>query len=701
MWALICSTAPFVCAQINIPDEINESDSLDIMLNEVTVTAKNIITKTDRKVIIPPKNKVNASTSGLDLLQKLALPGISVNQLTGSINISSGGVLNLYIDGIPATEGQIAAIAPENILRIEYHDNPGVKYGNADIVLDYITRKENNGGRLFLESMDCIGDGKFATIDELVAQFYKGRSAWSINAGYMQMKRNNWVRDYDETWHYPDYDVIRKEKGLPVEVGISMLNSDINYQYTDNSSNLFNARFSLNFDDVPNKEEGDRHSLLTTSYNKEITEIWEHTSEKSIQPSLALHYRHNFDKAGSLRFNLEGSWLKSKGSHTYSEEMSGIKLCDIYSKTNGNKYGIFTEGIYEVTLGEGILTSGLRHLQSHTSNHYLLDNQVPEILTTIYQSESSIFTEYNIRVANWGFVGGITGKRLSSSQGKNSLIKYAALPSASISFKPNSDLFFRYNIQLGRKLPPLAAMSDISQEIQPGMVRRGNPNVKSFSTIDQEFSFSYGNKYININLSVNYLAESHPVMNSVLFDNGLFIRTFDNQIYFRKLQSATMIAVTPWIDHLTLWVSPDFSRYFSKGMSYNLAKNIFRLHFGADAVYKHFIFTACTMSGPDNYMYGDEIITEKPMNMILAGYKGSNWTLQAGVFNLMKNYWMKTENFSPLTPFTSNAHCGKNTYFTVKFSINLNYGKQRDRQDNSPENTSHFDMDSGIVNGLK
>ena len=75
------------------------------------------------------------------------------------------------------------------------------------------------------------------------------------------------MRDYDEIWHYPGYDVIRKEKGLPVKIGNSIFNSDIDYQYSDNESNLFNARFSLNVDDVPNKEEGDRHSLLTTSDN--------------------------------------------------------------------------------------------------------------------------------------------------------------------------------------------------------------------------------------------------------------------------------------------------------------------------------------------------------------------------------------------------------------------------------------------------
>lgn len=701
MWALICTASPFVCAQINIPDDVNEPDSLDIFLNEVVVVAKNTIAKTDCKVIIPPKSKVNASTSGMDLLQKLALPGISVNQLTGSINITSGGILNLYIDGVPATESQISALAPENILKIEYYDNPGVKYGNADAVLNYITRKKDSGGRLSLESMDCIGDGKFATIDEFAAQFYNGKSSWSVDAGYMQMKRNNWVRDYDEIWHYPDHNVIRSEKGLPVNIGNLMFNSNINYQYSYNESNLFNARLSLNVNEVPNKEEGDRHSLLTTSDNDDITEIWEHTSEKSLQPSLVLHYRHIFEKAGTLSFNFEGSWLKSKSHHTYSEEMAGTKLCDINSNTDGDKYGFYAEGIHEIILGRGMLTSGLRNSQSHTSNHYIFGSQSPVVSTNINQSETSMFAEYIIRVANWGFVGGVTGKRLSSSQLENKLVKYVILPNISVAYKPNSDLFFRYNLNFDRKMPPLASMSNIAQEIQPGLLRRGNPNAKSFSAINQQFSFSYDNKYVKINLSCNYLAESKPVMNSVLYENGIFVQTFENQKYFRKLQSEAMIAVTPLQDHLTLWVAPDFSRYFSRGKNYNLTKNIFRLHFGADATYKHFIFTACTMSGPDNYMYGDEMITEKPMNMILVGYKGTNWALQAGVFNLMKSYWMKTENFSPLTPFTSNAHCGKNTYFAVKISFNLNHGKQQDRHEDLPANVSHFDMDSGIINGVK
>ncbi len=200
---------------------------------------------------------------------------------------------------------------------------------------------------------------------------------------------------------------------------------------------------------------------------------------------------------------------------------------------------------------------------------------------------------------------------------------------------------------------------------------------------------------------MGYLSELNPVMNSVAYEDGNFVQSYANQKYFRKLHGEGMLSVSPFGQYVSIWISPEFSRYFSRGDSYNLAKNIFRLHFGVDASYKHLIFTASTMSGPDNYMYGDEIISEKPMNMILAGYKRDSWSLQAGVFNLMKSYWMKTENFSPLTPYKSTAHCGKNTYFTVKFTLNLKYGKQGITLDEIQPSESNLNMDSGIVNGLK
>lgn len=272
---------------------------------------------------------------------------------------------------------------------------------------------------------------------------------------------------------------------------------------------------------------------------------------------------------------------------------------------------------------------------------------------------------------------------------------------ANISYRPGSDIFLRYDFRMDRKLPSLASMSGITQDIQPGMIRRGNPSARSFIAVQHGLTASCSRRLIGVNLSVDYLDESNPVMNRVVYENGVFVSTYENQPYFRKLGCEAMVTLKPLGDFITMWVAPSMTRYFSKGADYSIVRNIFHLHFGADITYRRFVFTACTMSGPANNMYGDEMITEKPMNMILAGYKRNLWSVQAGVFNLMKNYWMRTENFSPLTPYSSKAHCVKNTYFAVKFSLNFNYGKPRERSGDIDSVEKTVDSDSGIVNGLK
>lgn len=697
VWALICSTTPLVCAQGREP-----YDSLSITLDEVTVTSRSLILKNDRKVIIPTRDKIATSTTGLDILQRIALPGITVNQLTGHINLTAGGVLKLYINGVPATEGQIAAIDPAEILRIEYHDSPGARYDGADAVIDYIVRRDANGGRVFLESMDCIGNGKFATIDEMVWQQQYGKSVWAVNGGYMRMDRDNWVRDYEELWRYPDHDVTRREQGLPVRVGMSMLDSDLSYSYVNSESDLLNTRISLRYNDVPYKEEGDRHSLLTTSESAAVTEISEHTAERSLHPSFGIHYRHRFGRDGSISVNLDGAWLHSHSSHTYSERQEdGDMTSDIRSESKGDKYSMGADMLYELRLGPGTVSTGIRHRQSYISNQYTSNMQYGNGTTKIGQAESSVFAEYNIRIANWGFVVTAIGKRVSVSQGERSIRKYAVLPSANISYRPVDDLFLRYDFRIDCKLPSLAYMSGITQDIQPGMIRRGNPSVRPFIAAQHGLTAAYSRSLIGLNLSVDYLDESNPVMNRVVYENGVFVSTYENQPYFRKLGCEAMITLKPLGDIITMWVAPSMTRYFSKGADYSIAKNIFHLHFGADLTYRQFVFTACTMSGAANSMYGDEMITEKPMNMILAGYKRNSWSVQAGVFNLMKNYWMKTENFSPLTPYSSKAHCGKNTYFAVKLSLNINYGKPRAFSSDIDSVEGTVDRDSGIVTGLK
>ena len=59
-------------------------------LDEVTVTASNMVSTADKKMVFPNKKQVNASNNGVDLLRNLMIPRIQVNPIGNTIGTNDG-----------------------------------------------------------------------------------------------------------------------------------------------------------------------------------------------------------------------------------------------------------------------------------------------------------------------------------------------------------------------------------------------------------------------------------------------------------------------------------------------------------------------------------------------------------------------------------------------------------------------------------
>lgn len=697
MWALICATAFSMHSQNHIENTLTDCDTIEYsispyLLNEIQVTASPIINKVDRKVLMLSKETLDVSADGVDLLRKMNLPRITVNPMTNAISVIGGGDVILCINGIESTMAQIKAINPKDIIRIEYHDNPGVRYEGAEIVIDYITTLRDSGGRLSFDSFSAFENGRWATIDHIAGQYNKGNSVWSVNAGYMGQRKDKWLRDYDETWHYPDYDVIRHESGMPVTVGGSGLESTVNYSYQHSSGNIFNARLGLDINDVPNKEEGDRRALLHMSDSETPIIVTEHTEEHSVLPTMALYYKHRMSENRSLVFETQGTYMHSQILHEYSEDLKFET-----NRVNGDKYSIKLLGMFENRVGGHALNIGISNNSSVINNTYYNDN--PGRIQ-IKQSETSIFGEYSNRFGDWGIIGSIKAFYRNISQGDKDIDKVCLSTTINISYQPVGFLFMRYSASLDYKMPSAAEISDVVQPIQVGMVRKGNPDLHPFRIITQSFDASFDTDIISLNTRVEYRNESKPIMESVIFDGKQFIRTYFNQCSFQRLTAGGSVSLRPWKNHLTISAEPTLMRYFSHGLDYHHSHNIFRLGLGLDFNYNNWLVYANIMSGPANHMYGEEIIEEKDMNQIMVGYKRDMWSLHIGVFNaFMKNYWMETRNLSAIAPYTSKARSDRScSYIAVKFNIALDFGRgSRDVELHEMD----VDDDAGILTGTK
>lgn len=688
---LLCMVSPSY-AQLIAKDS---TGVMAISLDEVTIQARSIIEKGDRKVILPTQNQLKMSSNGIDLLGKLQLPRITVDIISGEITTSGNGEVQLRINGVQVTYTEISSLNPEDILRIEYHDIPGARYGNASAVIDYITKTAKVGGSISGAAVHSLS-GKRSSIDDVLAGRYNyGKSEISANVRYIQ-RRGDWTREYDERFIFPDKELHRLEVGEPTLFNKKLLTSNLSYSLQEKGKYLFNAQFRYTLQDNPAGYE-DRKSKLYTSNSDIPLSIYDHTKERNHLPALDFYYQQELKNNQRLIFNLVGTYIKSSSTRIYQEKQEDVSHTELYSDITGQKYSLIAEGTYEKKLGQGTLTGGLRHIQSYTDNQYKGEEQMDVILK---QAESYAYAEYKDKTQHWGYIANLTLSRFYYSQRNNQNERYGLQPSLLVSYSPLDKLHFRYHINLKNKAPSIAYLNDVEQKIDNLQTRRGNPSLKSFRSIIQDFNAVFSAGICSIDALVSYTYEKNPIMQSVLYEEGMFIQTYENQKSFQHLATEITFKIKPWKDHISLSVTPGINRYISTGNNYLHTYTLKELRINLDASYKNWLLNFMTITPPNRYVYGEQLMKGELMHTLMVGYKQSAWSIMAGILNpFMKTYRSENENWSALTPVKSDIHNNNmSNTFAIKLNFNLNFGRQ---YKSANKNIQNMDTDSGILQGIK
>ena len=666
-----------------------------IFLNEVTVAARSVINKEDRISILPSENQIKSSTDGIDLLNKMQLSHVMVDVISGEVTAAGNGTVQLRINGILVTYPEITALNPENIIRIEYHDSPGARYGDASVVIDYITRKKESGGNIRGGAFHSIGGGRTSIDDMLSARYTYGKSDFSANTRFIQRK-GDWIREYDEKFIFPDHKLHRQEIGEPTLFNKKVFYSNLNYSLQEQDKYLFNVQFRYNNNDFPAGYE-DRKSQLYTSGSAIPLSIYDHTAEKNHSPALDLYYQYSLKNAQSLIFNIVSTYINTQNTRIYQEKKEDIPATDILSDISGKKYSLIAEGIYEKRTGNGQFTGGLRHIQSYTDNQYTGTTSAD---VSMKQSESFAYAEYQIKAGKWSYMANLTLSRFYYSQHDNKNEKYALQPSLRVTYNPVQDLHFRYSAALKNNTPSIAYLNEVEQSIDPMQLRRGNPGLKSYYSINQSFNATYNKGIFSTDALVTYDYEHNPIMESVFYEDNIFVKTYENQKSFQNIGFEIAFNIKPWKDHINLSVIPCINRYISHGNEYLHTYTMKAVRVNLDFSYRNWIVNFTTITPPNRNVYGEQLMKGDLMHTLMAGYKTPVWSVMAGLHNPFINvYKSENENWSALNPVKSDIH-SKNMArtFVVKFNFNLNFGKQ---MKSIPKIVRNMDDDPGIMSGNK
>lgn len=678
-------------------------NSSDIALKDVTVTANAVIQKPDRKVIIPSETQIKASNSGITLLRNLQLSRIIVNPLDNTISLPGGDAVQLRINGVEVTIAEVVAIQPEDIIRIEYHDDPGMRYGNVGAVIDYITRRRESGGNVSANFANApYGPGWGENF--LSAKVNHKKSEFGINA-YWSRRSIDWTRENEETFVFPDKTLTRTEEGQPTTFKDNRLNVALNYSLNETDKYMFNATLRNNYQKTPNQF-SDRNSIIYSSDNdNNPLSISDHSTWRSYSPSLDLYFQRNLKNDQLLIFNVVGTYIDSKSTRLYQERRNDMLNTDIYSSVLGDKYSLIAEGIYEKSFKAGKFSAGLKHTQSYTNNTY--DGNVSADVGLNF-AETYGYAEFQFKKNKFNYSLGLGVMRNYNSQGDNHNEKYIFRPTVRISYNINDNAYIRYNGYISGYSPSLSDLNNVEQEIDSLQIQRGNPNLQTVWYYTHTLTGGYNKGIFGAEFFMRYSYDHKPIMEQITFEDGKFVRTNINQKGFHRLYSEATFKLKPFGEYLTLSVAPGFNRYISYGEDFTHTYGYWRIRGSAMFNYKKWSFTAEAWTRWNNF-WGETMERGERLHTIMLGYTDESrlfglekvkWSLNAGMFNpFSKSYTLGSRNYSALAPNKSLVYTDNlKQILVINFTINFNFGRQYKAGNKRLNND---DTDAGIMSGAK
>ena len=128
-------------------------------------------------------------------------------------------------------------------------------------------------------------------------------------------------------------------------------------------------------------------------------------------------------------------------------------------------------------------------------------------------------------------------------------------PTAKFLYPLSKVASLRFSYKLRNQLPSLSELSAVEQQVDSLRILKGNPLLHTYLT--HSFSLDYDLNVPNCNMGVSLLYElrNHPVMEQTVFDASkqLFVRSYDNQKRFEKMDASLYANISLWKDHVMLW----------------------------------------------------------------------------------------------------------------------------------------------------
>ena len=640
-------------------------------LQEIEIEAPKVIRKADMDVYHPSRSAVEHSMNGMQLLNNLMIPSLSVNDALGSIQ-AAGQSVQIRINGRISSIDQVRTLLPETIKRVEWIDNPGLRYGGANYVLNIIVTNPTVGGSLMAQARPALNQAwGFYMAD---AKFNTGRSQWEVGGNFKLTNKIKTHRDYTESFTYPDgFTLTRDETSRGGTMDNTQARVWASYNYVKPDTTVFMAEFFLN-QNITDKFS--YNGLLSLSNGAEDILLSDSHGDKGGTPSLSLYWQQNFAHKQMLIVNFNSSFYFGRSYSDYLESRPDATsyITDIHTNIKDRNQAYAVEADYIKNWNNGRFTAGASYTANRNRSEY--ENLGGEIFHQ-RQDKVYFFAEYFHRFGKWTATAGMGVQYTDflfkeSDKGNHS---WSPRPQATITYSLNQHHNFRLNFTSWQSAPSLSETNIVPQQLDGFQWRVGNQNLKTANSFMLTFRYGFNLPRINGSFGVRAFTSPNAITPLLFWDNERLITSYENS---RGLQNLSFF-FAPQIEIIPDWLMASgylqFRMERMRGTGYDIHNNAWSGN--AEIALSHWGFT---LSGQyiraQRDLWGEKISWGEDMNIIDLSYNWKSWQFSAGVIMPFGKYDQGSKLMSQWNRNEQHMRLNMRMPY-IAVSYNLQWGRQK------------------------
>ena len=655
-----------------------------ITLDEVSVKAAKVVNKADGMIIYPTDAQKQASNNGYSILEKLTLANLRIDNISHSITaIDNRGGVQIRINGIVVGKPDMLVLNPKDISKIDFINNPGVRYGDGiAYVIDIVTRRNESGYTVGTDITSALttlqGDGM------VYGKLNKGKNEWSFSYDMSGYKNNGSKSTQLAEYTLTDGSIYTIERNDIETLRKTIAHeAKLAYNWADSTTTVFQASVSGTLNDTPNNYNikdivDDTRQYRATNREK----------DKNYSPVLDLYFFRQLTPRQSFTANAVATYISTQTGSYYDE--GAPYQYDVDGKTAS----LLAEAIYENRLNPFTLSTGFNYSYKNIKNNYLGDTSS---LTNTSNNRLYAFGEIKGTLQQLRYTLGVGASYIHYTQNGHKYNFWTFHPKASVTYQINNELQLSYTVQMRDKVSQIAMTSDAMIRTNSMEWTVGNPDLKPSHDMDHRLHVSYNTSRLQTFVEGYYKQCLKPNM-------AHYEQTDGNQFLYTQINQKEIDALDVYA-YASYWLLPEklqiaanggIYRCFNFGYDYTHCYTSWFYASSITAYLGHFTLQGYIDNG-NRFLEGESKGYNGAYSVMKASYAWRNLQFSLSWANPFNNYYKSYENE------LLNRNIYKHTIGYSKasgnlISLNISWRLSRGSKHKSAEKRINLrDTDNGII----